>query len=68
MHLSYMQSVVFRSKKMHIIPEEASEDDDDEDEKDGSKTGSSDNDSDEFSDEDDVEHLLAPQEQSQKKE
>lgn len=58
-----MQPVVFRSKKMHIIPEEASEDDDEEE---GSKTGSSDDDSNEFSDED-IEHLLAPQEQSQKK-
>ncbi|XP_070818290.1 high mobility group nucleosome-binding domain-containing protein 5-like [Chaetodon trifascialis] len=51
-----------KSQKMHIIPEEASEDEDEE----GSKTGSSDSDSDEVRDED-IEHLLAPQEQSQKK-
>lgn len=61
--MNSMQSVVFRSKKMYIIPEEASEDDEEEE---GSETGSSD--SNEFSNGDDVEHLLAPQEQSQKKE
>ncbi|XP_076595867.1 uncharacterized protein LOC143326206 [Chaetodon auriga] len=60
-----------KSQKMHIIPEEASENDDEEEEEEeeeeeGSKTGSSDSDSDEFRDED-IEHLLAPQEQSQKK-
>lgn len=49
---------------MHVIPEEAREDDEDEEE--GSKPGNSDEDSNEFSD--DIEHLLAPQEQSQKKE
>ncbi|XP_045887437.1 ABC transporter F family member 4-like [Micropterus dolomieu] len=56
-----------KSKMMHIIPEAASEDEED-DEEEGSKTGSSDGDSNEISDEDDVEHLLAPQQQSQKKE
>ncbi|XP_044061149.1 spore wall protein 2-like [Siniperca chuatsi] len=55
-----------KSKKMHIIPEEASEDVEEEEEE-GSKTESPDDDSKEFSDED-IEHLLAPQEQSQKKE
>ncbi|XP_069387466.1 protein starmaker isoform X2 [Paralichthys olivaceus] len=50
-----------RLKKIHIIPEEAAEDDDND--KSGSKTGSSDGD--EFS-EDDIENLLAPQEQTKK--
>ncbi|XP_034454032.1 protein starmaker [Hippoglossus hippoglossus] len=51
-----------RLKKIHIIPEEAAEDDDDDD-KSGSKTGSSDRD--EFS-ENDIENLLAPQQQTKK--
>ncbi|XP_051275488.1 glutamic acid-rich protein-like isoform X2 [Dicentrarchus labrax] len=55
-----------KSKTMHIIPEEASEEEEEEEEEvEGSKTGSSD--SNEFSDED-IEHQLAPQEQSQQKE
>lgn len=58
---------VFRSKKMQIIHEEASENVDEEEEEEGSETGSSDDDSNEFIDED-IEHLLAPQEQSQKNE
>jgi len=49
---------------MHIIPEEASEEDEKEEE---SKIGSPDEDSNEISDED-VENLLAPQELSEKKE
>lgn len=50
---------------MHVIPEEESEDED-EGEEEGSKTGSCDDDEVQFSDED-IEHLLAPQEQLQKK-
>ena len=60
---------------MYIIPEEASveeeEDEEEEEEQEeeeevevGNKTGSSN----EFSDEDEVENLLAPQEQTQEKE
>lgn len=52
---------------MQIIHEEASENVDEEEEEEGSETGSSDDDSNEFIDED-IEHLLAPQEQSQKNE
>lgn len=54
------RSVVFRSKKMNVIPEENSEEDEEEEE--GIKTESSE---DEISD-DDVENLLAPQDQSEK--
>lgn len=50
---------VFRSKKLHVIPEETREDEDE-----GSKSGNSDEDSNEFSD-DDIEHLLAPYEQKE---
>ncbi|CAB1455065.1 unnamed protein product [Pleuronectes platessa] len=50
-----------RLKKIHIIQEEAAEDEDDD--KSGSKTGSSDRE--EFS-EDDIENLLAPQQQTKK--
>ncbi|XP_036932796.1 cilia- and flagella-associated protein 251-like [Acanthopagrus latus] len=53
-----------KTKKMHIIPEEAGEDEE-EDEDDEGTTGSSD--SNENSDED-IDNLLAPQEQSQKNE
>lgn len=55
---------VFRTKKMHIIPEEGGEDEEEDEDEEGT-TGSSD--SRENSDED-IENLLAPQEQSQKKE
>ncbi|KAF3838508.1 hypothetical protein F7725_010276 [Dissostichus mawsoni] len=54
-----------RSKKMNVIPEENSEEDEEEEEEEeGIKTGSSE---DEISD-DDVENLLAPQDQSEKEE
>lgn len=56
------KSALFRSKMRHIIPEEASED-----EEGGSKPGSPDNDPNKLSD-DDIEDILAPQEQSQKRE
>lgn len=55
-----MKSSLFRSKMWHIIPEEASEDEE-------CKPGNPDNDPNELSD-DDIEDLLAPQEQSQKRE
>ncbi|AWP12002.1 putative cyclic nucleotide-gated cation channel beta-1-like [Scophthalmus maximus] len=54
-----------RQKRLHIIPKEAAEDDGDGDEKTGSKPGSSDED--EFI-EDDIENLLAPQEQTKRAE
>lgn len=58
-----MQSCVFRPKKIHIIPEEISEDDDG---KEGSKTGASDEESDD-SDDEDIENLLAPQAQTKQR-
>ncbi|XP_035812635.2 protein starmaker-like [Amphiprion ocellaris] len=54
-----------RSIQVQVIPEEAAEDDegDEEEEEEKSKTGSSNDDSNEFSDED-IEDLLAPQQQT----
>lgn len=56
----------FRAKKIYVIPE-ATEQEEQEEEEEESKTGSSDDDLNDFSDED-IENLLAPQDQTQKKE
>lgn len=59
-HLHLTQSC-FRSKQMQIINEEAAQEEEEEE----GETGSCNDDSSEVSDEDDVENLLAPQEQTQ---
>nr|XP_043896678.1 protein starmaker-like isoform X2 [Solea senegalensis] len=62
---SIISPQVHRPRQMHVIPEEAAEEEDGGGEKEDSITGSSDQDSIECSD-DDIENLLAPQEQTKK--
>lgn len=60
---NHLKPALFRSKKLHVIPEDVREDDEDE----GSESGGSDEDSEDSGD-DDIEDLLAPQVQNKEQE
>lgn len=59
---NHLKPALFRSKKLHVIPEDVREDDEE-----GSESGGSDEDSQDSGD-DDIEDLLAPQDQNKEQE